>query len=728
MVETPETSLVPFSEHPMDTDANRDLFAKLMSYYYAERDKQALNRVEQALDADFYDGYQWLAEDAEILMGRGQMPLVYDEVAPMVDWIIGTERRMRTDWKVLPRTEDDVDMADIKTKTLKYVSDINAVTMARSRAFADAAKSGVGWLDDGVRDDPTRDILFSRYEDWRNVLWDSSSYDLDLSDARYVIRWRYVDEDIAVLMFPDREEVIRRAARDAGTWIDDESWQQNDGELPVAPYTEFGNGLSTPVKRRVVKLYEFQYRSPCRCRVVADGSHKGAYLGNDDALNDIVGPDTRIIDRMAMRVHFAVTTAYDLLSNEPSQYRHNDFTLTPVWCYRRGSNRLPYGMIRRVRDIQQDLNKRASKALFLLNTNQVIADKGAVDDPRRAAEEVAHPNGWIEKNPGKEFTIRRDSEAANGQIEIMSMQAQSIQRISGINNENLGRQTNAISGEAIKARQNQGSVSTTEPFDNLLYAVQCQGRKQLSLVEQYYSEPKVIRLTGAKGRIEWVKVNQPESQPDGSIRYLNDITASMADFVVSEQDYAGTLRQVMFDSLQAMVQKLPPELGLRLYAIAMQFSDLPNADEIVNELRRITGEPDPDKEPSPEEQEKAQQNAALQAEAMQMQREQAVLALDEQRAKIAKLQAEAARISGGEDVQAGADTQLERLSEELRRVQTECEMKILGIKQDADVSVEVARIAADSRIRVAEIQQQSDKRIAALEARLNINQEAENVG
>ncbi len=50
------------------------------------------------------------------------------------------------------------------------------------------ALGGTGWLDDGVRDDPTQDILFSKYEDWRNVLWDSASYDLDLVDARYIFR------------------------------------------------------------------------------------------------------------------------------------------------------------------------------------------------------------------------------------------------------------------------------------------------------------------------------------------------------------------------------------------------------------------------------------------------------------------------------------------------------------------------------------------------------------
>ena len=196
--------LATTTSHPMDGDEARSELRKLLEWFYFEKEKQAANRLEMAIDHDFYDSLQWDPEDSQVLRDRGQMALVYNEVAPKVDWIIGTERRTRVDWRVMPRAEDDVEMADIKTKVLKYVADINRVTFARSRAFADAAKAGVGWIDDGVRDDPTQDILYSKYEDWRNVLWDSASYEHDLSDARYLFRWRWVDEDVALMMFQDR--------------------------------------------------------------------------------------------------------------------------------------------------------------------------------------------------------------------------------------------------------------------------------------------------------------------------------------------------------------------------------------------------------------------------------------------------------------------------------------------------------------------------------------------
>ena len=201
--------------HPLDSEAARAELRQLLEWYYFEKERQSLNRLDMAMDGDFYDSMQWDPEDAETVRERGQMPIVYNEVAPMADWVIGTERRSRVDWRVLPRTEDDVELADTKTKVLKYVSDINRVVFNRSKAFADAIKCGVGWVDDGVRDDPTADILYSKYEDWRNVLWDSSAYELDLSDARYLFRWRWVDEDVALMTFPERRNQVLSGVEEA---------------------------------------------------------------------------------------------------------------------------------------------------------------------------------------------------------------------------------------------------------------------------------------------------------------------------------------------------------------------------------------------------------------------------------------------------------------------------------------------------------------------------------
>lgn len=750
--EVDSRDLVEPKAHFLDSEPVRAEHRKLLAWYYREKERQAANRMEMATDHDFYDNIQWDPEDAAVLRERGQMPLVYNEVAPMVDWLIGTERRTRVDWKVLPRSEDDVEMASVKTDVLKYVSDLNRVQFLRSRAFADAVKGGVGWMDDGVRDDPTQDVLYSKYEDWRNVLWDSDSYELDLSDARYIFRWRWVDEDVAALMFPGLGNRVRSAVENRQTgrgWSSAEDEFEIEGTEQAYGATERGGTLyshgligSIDTQRRKVRLIECQYRKPAKVKVVGAGPHRGALFDERDTtlVDSLSKVGGSIIDKVMMVTYVAVFTETDMLSLERSIFRHNRFSLTPVWCYRRSRDRQPYGVIRRVRDIQQDLNKRASKALFMLNTNQIIADKGAVDDWDAAAEEVAQPNGVIAKNKGHEFTIRRDTDAATGQIQMMTLAAQSIQKSAGVAQENMGRQTNAVSGEAIKARQMQGSVVTTEPFDNLRLAVQVQGEKQLSLSEQFYTEQKVIRLTGAKGKLRWLKINQPEQQSDGTTRYLNDMTARSADFICAEQDYAGTLRAVMFESLSNIAARLPPDVALRMLTLAFEYSDLPNKDEIADEFRKLTGERDPNKELSPEEQQQAEQQAQMQAEAMQLQRQTAIATLEEQQAKVRKLNAEAdkaqaeAQAAGMGDggqaaaeaagaVRAEADAEIERLSEQLVDEQAKAREEIQRIARDADTSVEVARIKAASDERIAEMKAASDERIAQMTAKLKAKTE-----
>ena len=730
----------PVAGSPLDGEEARAELRKLLEWYYYEKERQSLNRLDMAMDCDFYDNLQWDPEDAAVLRERGQMPLVYNEIAPMVDWLIGTERRTRVDWKVLPRTEDDVDLADVKTKVLKYVADINRVQFLRSRAFADAIKAGVGWMDDGVRDDPTQDILYSKYEDWRNVLWDSSAYEHDLSDARYLFRWRWVDEDVAMMMFPTRRAQIAAAVEEASHYTTD-GWEEDTWytahdltNLKTGTLYASGVGALADAKRRRVKLIEAQYRKPATVKIVAEGPMRGAIFNPmDRALAQAIGESgSMLVDKVMMRTHIAVFTESHLLGFGPSPYRHNRFTLTPIWCYRRSRDRLPYGVIRRVRDMQQDLNKRASKALFMLNTNQVIAEEGATEDWETLRDEADRPDGMIIHKAGRKVEIRRDTDAATGQIQMMELATRSIQRSGGVADENMGRQTNAVSGEAIKARQLQGSVVTTEPFDNLRLATQVQGEKQLSLVEQWYTEQKVIRLTGAKGGLDWVKVNVPELQPDGSVRWINDITSSTADFVVSEQDYNGTLRQVMFESLNQLATRLPPEVSLRIMTIAMEFSDLPNKDEIAEQFRQITGQRDPGKAMSPEEEAAAQEQAQAQAEAMAMQREGARMALEEQRAKVREINARAAKLEA--EAGAGADPQMQdalmgvrsqaaaeidRLTEALRKAQTELANRTLQIDREADTAKEVARIKADGDARVAEIRAASDQAIAAMNQRLD---------
>lgn len=608
------------NKNDLDSTDKLELHRRLLSYYRQELDRQSENRFQMAVDEDYYDNIQWSAEEAAQLKDRGQAPIVYNVIAQTINWVIGSEKRGRTDFKILPREKEDTNPAELKTKLLKYLSDVNRLPFSRSRAFEDAIKVGLGWMEDGAQDEDDGEPIYSRYESWRNILHDSASTELDFSDGRYIFRSKWVDVDVAKALFPGREAQIDDAVVDASLYG---SFDMVDGDVPM-DYMEFDRSNYSVArtlvshKRRRVRLIECEYRVPEKVKRLKGGVFRGEIYDetNPHHVYAVETGTSDVASKVMMRVRLAHMTVKDLLWEGPSPYRHNRFRFTPIWCYRRGRDNLPYGMIRSIRDIQDDVNKRASKALHILSSNKVIMDEGALPEGMTMdefAEEVARPDAIIIKRPGKELVINAERDLAAPHLDLMSRGINMIQQVGGVTDELLGRTTNAVSGVAVQKRQEQGSLATNKPFDNLRLAAQMQGELQLSLLEQFCDQKKTFRITNERGSPDFVEVN--DGLPE------NDITRTKADFIISEADWRATMRQASADQLMEMISKMPPQVGLMLLDLAVENMDLPNREEIAKRIRASTGMKDPDQqEPTPEDiqQQQAQAKQQQYAEAVAM--------------------------------------------------------------------------------------------------------------
>lgn len=627
--------------HPLDSAQAVQRHTRLMHFYRQELDRQRDNRLDQAIEEDYYDNIQWTEEDASILRERGQVPLVYNVISQSVNWVIGSEKRGRTDFKVLPRREEDGEQAEKKTQLLKYISDVNRTPFARSRAFEDSVKVGIGWMEDACNDNLDGELIYSRYESWRNMLWDSASTEMDLSDCRYVIRNKWVDVDIVVAMFPDREELIRQSANhgdDYGSYSTDSNGDEAMDSIEDAMSNS--NGIEGAYDRPRVRMIEVWYRQPERLKRLRamnnDLNGEVFDAENERHASAVQSGIVSVVEGVMMRMRVAIMTVGGLCYEGPSPYRHNQYPFTPIWSYRRGRDGMPYGMIRFMKDLQDDINKRASKAQFILSSNKVIMDKGAVDDIGKLADEVARPDGIIEKNVGKELTLNADRELAPAHLQLMQQSMSMVQTASGVTDELLGRKTNAISGVAVQARQEQGSLATAKIFDNLRLAEQIRGEKLLSLTEQFYTEQKQFRITNMRGNPEYVDVN--DGMPE------NDITRTKADFVIGEAEWRNTIRQANAEQLMEMITRLPPQIGLVLLDLAVDNMDLPNRDEITRRIRTVTGQSDPDAtEPSPEDTARAQ----AQQKQQQQQDQMFMAALRKLLAESDKLEADALKTKMG---------------------------------------------------------------------------------
>lgn len=634
-------------QHYLDSPANQDLLRDLESWWIEARDLHADNRREMMLDADYYDCMQWSPEQAAVLEARGQAPLTFPLVKQMCDWLIGTERRTRIDWQVLPRKSEDVESAATKKDVLKYISDVNGAGWERSRQFADQVKVGVGWTEECYNNDQREEPVTLRYADWKSLWWDPYSRSYTLRDCRYLHRVKWLDLDYALAMMPDRADELRRRAVDN---LDPmlEQWEV-EATLPMLFYdTAMPHGVHST--GHGVGLWGMGSQRGGRRRVLAietwytKAINTPLLLGHDpeDELNQQVFDSSNrqhqaaladgtvsLVDSVSEEMRFAIWTPGCLLRSNQSPYKHGRYPFTPAWCYRRHRDGMPYGVVRPARDSQDEYNKRRSKILFELSTLLVLYEDGAFDegDEHEMLDEIRRPDGEVRLKKGalaeNRIKIERALDALAGQVQMLHEAKENIYESSGVTRENTGTSTGDQSGRAILAKQQQGSVTSAEIFDNFRQAIQESGLKTLSNSEQFLTLPKVIRIAGSDGAMRWVTINQPQFDPaTGEVTFNNDIAASEADFVVDETDYRETVRMALAETLFELIGRMPPNVAMALLDEAVELTDLPNKTALANRIRKVTGMMPDGAENTPEGKAAMQQQQKAQAQTEALQRAQ----------------------------------------------------------------------------------------------------------
>ncbi len=541
----------------LDSDDNHAIYCMLQEWWREASDRHAVNRLERYTDHDYYDHDQISPEDRAVYEARRQAPVVFNLIHGAIDWLTGTERRTRIDWTILPRGPEDDPGAKAQTHLMKFVSDANRAGWERSRAFKDACISGVGFVEEYLRNDESQERCGFGYVDWRHLWWDPFSRDLDFADARYIHRVKLVDLDRAIAMCPDRAGDLRAAA--FTSTADEFTLLDNTGNMPAMFVLGANNGLAnaginSPGRQRVRMVETWFPRTVASKRVkakVAEFSHL------HDCLYDAADPAmAKAIEKQQISLTDTVTTrmwmalwvdGVGLCELRESPYQHNLPPFTPVWCFRHHRDGMPYGYVRGMRDAQDEYNKRRAKALYAASVNRVFfeADAFDEDDERESLDQIGMPNGEIRLSPNGLAKIKVETglDIAQANIAFQAEAKEHIYEGNGITRENLGQQTNAISGRAIVAKQQQGAVTTAEVFDLYRLAIEVSGQKVLSNLRVGMSMPRQIRILGENEGFEWLAINQPEFDPyTGEVLWKNDIQNTLSDFKVGEQDFRETLR------------------------------------------------------------------------------------------------------------------------------------------------------------------------------------------
>lgn len=611
------------------------------AWFLSEASRQAVNRALMAKCENFYDGQQWDYEDAELLRSRGQAPISYNEIKPTIDWLIGTERKSRVDFFVVAEDDDEGadDDARLKTKLLKYLDDTNRAAFERSFAAEDAFKAGLGWLEVGLRGDKNGPPIYIGAESWRNIIYDSQASKRDLTDARFIFRIKVVDLDVAIAIFPDKKAELEACAQ-TGDDIDIfREWLGGTGL--ITGLDAFGMSKDedldflTPKPVDLFNARERVLLLECWCREPVHNTEPGPH---------------GIADPVTFKMYCSVMTEKDTLIEAESPFKHDRFPFIPVWAYRNRRTGLPYGPIWPLLGPQEALNHRMSRSLYEAASNQIKIEEDAfnpeVMDLEEIRQELDDPNGMAVFAKGalaQGKVQERDGKGeARFQLDLAARDIQSIRGMSGVTGENRGMDTNSVSGKAVLAKQEQGSLLTLELFDNLLFARQMEGEMVLSLSEQFITQPMTVRVAGERAGYEYAKVNQWDAATG---QFINDITTRRAHFVVGEQAWKQSFAEAAFESLMQVLSQLAssaPQVVVAMLDVVFEMHpNLPRKQLILERIRSVNGQSPADGKMTPEQQAAKEQQAAAAKAQFEAQMAQIQADIREAQAKGAKLEAEA---------------------------------------------------------------------------------------
>lgn len=504
-----------------------DLKAMVETAASTTSDARAMS--EQA--RDYYDGYQYTDEEVQELKRRKQPIITNNRIQRKIDAMVGIEQRGRTDPKALGRTPQHDQAADIATQALMFVDDETRFDVKRSQAFENLLVEGYGGAEIVVEQKRGRmEIVVNRLR-WEEIFFDPSSREKDFSDAAFLgcMKWMSLDKAIALYGEEHAETLEATLAGDAQ---DGETYEDRPFRVNTFKWGD--------KKQRRVRISQMYYQ-------------RGGVW------------------------YLAIFTGGGEIRNDVSPYVDEDGApvcpMVLMSAYVDRENRR-YGLVRGMLSVQDEINKRRSKALHLLNSRQTMGAKGAVD-VLKMKNELAKPDGHVDVDVDlaeaaraagiPAFQVLPTNDMASGNLAMLAEAKQEIDLL-GPNASLQGQAQGQQSGRAIMAQQNAGLSELAPIYDSLRdWTIRCYEQMWLR-IKQYWNEERWVRVTDEVGTTQFIGLNIPTvvdpftGQP---LQRQNDVARMDVDIIIEDAPDLVTLRQEEFQQLAEMAQRgipIPPEL------------------------------------------------------------------------------------------------------------------------------------------------------------------------
>jgi hypothetical protein len=649
-----------------DRAKNAGLTVEQLSRFLRDIDFQPAWRARADVEADYYDSNQYDLKTLQDMEQRGIPPVVINLIAPSINLILGMEEKTRQDWIVRADEEDQADFAMAMTKKLQEAERMTNADHACSEAYAGQVKAGLGWVHvRRQRMNPFGYPYVCEFVHRREIWWDWLDVSPTLERSRYLVRRKWYDFDVLEHWFPQHKDLIlsvasgwagfdARAAFDIGEPLFQDYQTERDFVFDIDTWRN--------MDRMQGCLYECWYRVPRRAYVLTMQNGIKAEF-NPKAPNPVhVAALTQNVATVEWDTLMDMRLSWWLgphrLVDKPSPLPHQDFPYVPFFGYREDRTAVPYGQIRAMKPLQDEVNARRARMLWQLSARRIVGFANAVRDRRTVEAEAARPDAavWLDGDSimagtrGISELLRiEDNPGLNAQqMEAYRDAAERLQDVSSVFKEQLGKAGAADSGIAISQLIEQGTTGLAELNANHTMGRRNVGNQLFAFVKQDIGDkPMDVTVTHGSISRKKIKLNEPKvdeeltAQSGKEITYLNnDVMMTRASVVLDDVPASATFRQYQFKELAELVKKLPPELQAPMLDMVVQASDAPYKDEIVRRIRETLGihEQDPE-QMSPEEQAAYQEK--LDVKEMMTQLERALQQLAVERADLENRQIDA---------------------------------------------------------------------------------------
>lgn len=494
------------TEAPTTNAPADDNLPQLIAYYEEAESASHEARRKAERDRDYVDNKQLTDEEVRKLQARGQPPVTLNVIRSRANFLGGMEKKQRRDPKAWPRNNpNDLNAAEAFTQGMRYVVDKADFATARSLMWKNLTIEGFGGLEVAAIQKRNGDyeIQIKRMA-WDRLFYDPHSSELDFSDAKYkgAVQWMDYDDALARAVSNGMDKEQARLVLD-----------QTMDHAPTAGSTYDDKpqwSVWADRKRRRVRFVMIWHRDASGWK------------------------------------YCEFTRGGKLYESEGAYVDQEGETYCP-WVWEsanvdRDNNR--YGEIRHLIDPQDEINKRQSKALHLLNVNGVVASQGAVEDVGKTRRELARPDFYVEVMPGAEkFEIVRGLELAAGHAQLGDRVMRYVGE-AGPNQALLGKGTTDQSGRAIEAQQAGGLVEQSDLMDTLRRLDKRVFTIIANMIKQFKTAAWWVRVTDDELAPEWVGLNEPmwtdpvsgQTAPESEWRKLYEQGAQIPELVPAVND------------------------------------------------------------------------------------------------------------------------------------------------------------------------------------------------